>query len=214
MIKKYIAFSLFLAFILSGTSFATVQEDESAIIQQLMAQIEALTSQIQALQQQVQELQTQQQTLQEEINALTRQLEQGMQGDDVKLLQQMLATDPEIYPEGLVTGYFGPLTKAAVQRFQEKAGIDRVGRIGPQTLARINQIFEEGIKGRGAGLVEIKEGVFVPPGLLKAPGIIRLMGPAHPLFQSLPDNDENGENGDGNNENGINEENYIEGEEE
>ena len=207
MIRKYIVFFLLLAFIFGGAPLVFAQEENNTVdestIQELLSQVEALTAQIQALQQQIQELLVQEQSLKEEILSLTRQLEEGVRGEDVKILQQMLSTDPEIYPEGLVTGYFGPLTKAAVKRFQERAGIDQVGRVGPQTLARINEIFEEGVEGRGVGLVEIEEGVFVPPGLLRAPGIIRLMGEAHPFFSSLPDSDENGyENG----ENGENEE--------
>ena len=36
---------------------------------------------------------------------------------DVKILQRFLAKDKKIYPERLVTGYFGVLTKAAVANF-------------------------------------------------------------------------------------------------
>jgi len=68
----------------------------------------------------------------------TRSLEFGMRGDDVATLQTFLAMDETIYPEGLVTGYFGPLTQAAVTRFQAREGIDQVGRMGPITRARLN----------------------------------------------------------------------------
>ena len=44
----------------------------------------------------------------------------GSRGSEVKELQKCLAKDPEIYPEGEVTGYFGNLTKKAVIKFQEK----------------------------------------------------------------------------------------------
>ncbi len=70
--------------------------------------------------------------------ALTRQLEIGDSGADVSSLQTFLAQDPTIYPQGLVTGYFGTLTKAAVSNFQAKNGIATVGRVGPVTLAAIN----------------------------------------------------------------------------
>ncbi|HEY1037419.1 MAG TPA: peptidoglycan-binding protein [Candidatus Paceibacterota bacterium] len=70
--------------------------------------------------------------------ALYRQLQIGMSGSDVRELQTFLAADSSIYPEGLVTGYFGSLTKAAVARFQAKYGISAVGRVGPITLAAIN----------------------------------------------------------------------------
>jgi hypothetical protein len=69
---------------------------------------------------------------------LDRQLEITMQGADVSSLQTFLALDTTIYPQGLVTGYFGPLTKSAVSNFQTKNGIDPVGRVGPITLAAIN----------------------------------------------------------------------------
>ncbi len=69
---------------------------------------------------------------------LYRQLQFGMTGGDVSDLQTFLAGDVSVYPEGLVTGYFGPLTRAAVIRFQSKNGIDTVGRVGPITMAAIN----------------------------------------------------------------------------
>ncbi len=47
-------------------------------------------------------------------------LKLGSQGTEVKELQKCLAKDPEIYPNGEVTGYFGNKTKEAVVKFQEK----------------------------------------------------------------------------------------------
>lgn len=44
----------------------------------------------------------------------------GMTSEQVKILQQMLASEPTIYPEGLITGYYGDLTIKAVQKFQAK----------------------------------------------------------------------------------------------
>lgn len=69
---------------------------------------------------------------------LTRQLEQGMTGADVSALQTYLAQDNTIYPQGLVTGYFGTLTTSAVSNFQSRNGIATVGRVGPVTLALLN----------------------------------------------------------------------------
>lgn len=69
---------------------------------------------------------------------LYRQLEVGMRGSDVSDLQTFLALDNTIYPQGLVTGYFGFLTKAAVSNFQVRNGISSVGRVGPITMAAIN----------------------------------------------------------------------------
>lgn len=79
--------------------------------------------------------------------ALTRQLQLGMRGTDVSDLQRFLATDTTIYPQGLVTGYFGALTQAAVSRFQARNGIAVVGRVGPLTLAAINAQMNAGMVG-------------------------------------------------------------------
>ncbi len=76
---------------------------------------------------------------------LPRSLALGMEGADVTALQQFLARDPAIYPEGKVTGYFGALTEAAVKRFQAKNGIvssgtpstTGYGRVGPKTIGAI-----------------------------------------------------------------------------
>ncbi len=70
--------------------------------------------------------------------SLTRQLQLGMKGADVSTLQSFLAVDNTIYPQGLVTGYFGGLTKSAVSNFQSRNNLATVGRVGPQTLAVIN----------------------------------------------------------------------------
>jgi len=70
--------------------------------------------------------------------ALYRELSIGMSGSDVSELQTFLARDPNVYPQGLVTGYFGSLTRAAVTAFQAKNGIATVGRVGPITMAAIN----------------------------------------------------------------------------
>jgi len=73
--------------------------------------------------------------------AFYREMEVGMTGADISALQTFLAADPTIYPQGLVTGYFGPLTFAAVSNFQARNGISTVGRVGPITLAAINGMF-------------------------------------------------------------------------
>ncbi|MEK7133997.1 MAG: peptidoglycan-binding protein [Patescibacteria group bacterium] len=71
-------------------------------------------------------------------DTLYRQLEEGNSGADVSSLQTFLAKDRTIYPQGLVTGYFGSLTKSAVSNFQARNGIATVGRVGPVTLVAIN----------------------------------------------------------------------------
>ncbi|OGZ46270.1 MAG: hypothetical protein A3J54_00495 [Candidatus Ryanbacteria bacterium RIFCSPHIGHO2_02_FULL_45_13b] len=83
---------------------------------------------------------------------ITSQLDLGDRGSEVTELQTYLATNASIYPEGLVTGYFGQLTKAAIERFQTTQGIisqgtpatTGYGRVGPQTMARINSLLGSG----------------------------------------------------------------------
>lgn len=76
---------------------------------------------------------------------INRQLELGMTGSDVSSVQTFLAADPTLYPQGLVTGYFGFLTKSAVSNFQSRNGLEPVGRIGPMTLPVINAQIANGM---------------------------------------------------------------------
>ncbi len=81
--------------------------------------------------------------------AMMSQMDFGSQGADVTSLQTYLSTNPSLYPSGLVTGYFGPLTQAGVERFQTAQSIvssgspstTGYGRVGPQTLARLNTLM-------------------------------------------------------------------------
>jgi len=75
---------------------------------------------------------------------LTTQLDPGAKGANVTNLQTFLKDNPSIYPEGLVTGYYGNLTKTSVQRFQAAYGLETVGRVGPATLTKINSLIANG----------------------------------------------------------------------
>jgi len=63
-------------------------------------------------------------------------------------LQEFLKKDPVIYPEELVTGFFGPATERAVQRFQKKHGLvssgspatTGYGAVGPKTRTKLNSL--------------------------------------------------------------------------
>ncbi|GAH80099.1 unnamed protein product, partial [marine sediment metagenome] len=78
----------------------------------------------------------------------------GLRNDArVRCLQEFLKSQgPEIYPEGLVTGNFLSLTKAAVIRFQEKYADEILapweiekgtGFVGETTRAKINEILSQ-----------------------------------------------------------------------
>ncbi len=75
-----------------------------------------------------------------------RVLSVGSTGDDVTRLQQFLARDPSIYPEGIISGYYGALTEAAVRRWQVAynivssgtPGTTGFGQVGPRTAAAMS----------------------------------------------------------------------------
>ena len=79
-------------------------------------------------------------------------LKSGSQGQEVKELQKCLARNPEVYPEGEITGVFGKLTKASVIRFQEKykkeilepQGLEKgTGEVLKSTRTKLNEICFE-----------------------------------------------------------------------
>jgi peptidoglycan hydrolase-like protein with peptidoglycan-binding domain len=145
----------------SSTAFATETAttgtgDIAALqakVQMLMAQIESLKAMSMKQSAQIEELRAELQ--------LSKRLRRGDKGDEVKTLQEILATDPDIFPEGQVTGFFGPLTAKALRRFQEKAGLESVGEVGPRTLELLNKFLAQGGAGNSGK---------VPEGLLKKAG--------------------------------------------
>ena len=81
-------------------------------------------------------------------------LKVGAENSDVKQLQGILVREG-VYPEGIVSGYFGSLTQKAVQSFQEKYGIAKsgevgYGEVGPNTRAKLNQLISGSAAGTSA----------------------------------------------------------------
>ena len=89
-----------------------------------------------------------------------QELKENSQNEDVRKLQQFLSTDKTIYPEGLTTGFFGPRTKEALIKFQNKFKLEANGELNIGTKELINKILEA----QGVG----KE---IPSGLLMTPGL-------------------------------------------
>jgi peptidoglycan hydrolase-like protein with peptidoglycan-binding domain len=82
---------------------------------------------------------------------ISQQLDPGMSNADVTILQTYLAQDPTLYPQGLITGFYGTLTTAAVSNFQARNGIATVGRVGPITLMALNDQMNATAVDEGAG---------------------------------------------------------------
>lgn len=128
--------------------FASAQSPEQ--------QIAALREQIVQLQERLQQLVAQTSASSAGLSAappITRMLSRGASGEDVRRLQEFLARDRSIYPEGIVSGFFGELTERAVQRYQARYGIvsdgdaatTGFGMVGPRTLAFLRAAAVEAI---------------------------------------------------------------------
>lgn len=175
---------------LAETSTSSLQVQLEAIAK-LNEQIAALKAQLAALQQQLNQS-TQEQK--ENIIELVKTLKAGDRGDAVKTLQALLATDPTIYPEGKITGYFGVLTTKAVKRFQAKHSLPLVGNVGPKTLVKLKEVLAqnplsvENAEQNGT-TSEKRLCAIVPPGHLIAPGWLKKQDnekPVVPACQILP----------------------------
>lgn len=82
-------------------------------------------------------------------DAFKSDLKYRSEGAEVRELQKCLAQDTEVYPEGEVTGFFGPATKRAVTKFQEKYAKDILapwgyskgtGQVGKTTREKLNEV--------------------------------------------------------------------------
>ncbi|AOH56655.1 hypothetical protein ABE28_019990 [Peribacillus muralis] len=75
-----------------------------------------------------------------------RTLSMGMSNSDVKELQELLMTKG-VFPYHEETGYYGPITKASVKKFQVKTGLKADGIAGAKTNQKI-QVLRSGDMGR------------------------------------------------------------------
>lgn len=142
MMKLSYNFSIFVQ-----SSFAKAK---ARLIEELKTKISEVQAQIKTLQQQLAALQWANQT----CSSFQNDLFLGLSGAEVKCLQVFLKNQgTEIYPESLVTGFFGFATKGAVVRFQEKhyseilapAGLTKGnGYFGYFTRQKTNQLLSMG----------------------------------------------------------------------
>ncbi|MDO8557515.1 MAG: peptidoglycan-binding protein [Candidatus Jorgensenbacteria bacterium] len=141
--KIYIAVFALVIFVLpyqvgfaqTATSTASIEELQT-LIQTLQAQVTALQAQIATLNiGNVQTITDSSVLVIPDNNPISR----GSVGSVVSEVQKALKDLPDIYPEGLVTGYLGPLTEAAIKRFQEQHSIEATGEVDGETLSRIRR---------------------------------------------------------------------------
>jgi hypothetical protein len=133
-----------------STVSRTQEQEEQALIEQMLVQIDFLKKKIAELQLELARVLASQGGV--SCSQLTRDLSFGMRGDrEVGCLQELLKTkEPGLYSEGLVTGNFFSLTQAAVIRFQEKYAqeilapiglLQGTGYVGSLTRKKLNQLF-------------------------------------------------------------------------
>jgi murein L,D-transpeptidase YcbB/YkuD len=121
--------------------------DTTPTIASLMEILQGLLKQVEELQKKLQETRGEIQTVQKEIKSGLRE---GMTDEDVKKIQELLASDSTLYPRGLITGYYGPLTNEAVKRFQERHGLTVTGMVDDETRDYLEEYYSEYKGNRGA----------------------------------------------------------------
>ncbi len=133
----------------------------------------------------------------------------GSRGSDVVALQTFLAGKSFLMmPAGVSMGYFGPITKAAVMRYQTSVGIMSTGFFGPLTRAKINSDIammpgsmnsgsESGVMVGGALMVASKDivdnavnanNVTTVVAAIKAAGLVDTLKGAGPFTVFAPTN--------------------------
>jgi peptidoglycan hydrolase-like protein with peptidoglycan-binding domain len=65
----------------------------------------------------------------------------GSSGDDVKIVQAAFAQDKNLYPSGIVNGYYGILTQNAVINFQRKFSLNQSGVFNDLTTNKFNEVY-------------------------------------------------------------------------
>ncbi len=114
---KKLLFTLILTLSLPLFVSATTLSDLESKIAALLAQIQTLQTKLQTLKQ-TEPTQTPPASV---SSSFTTTLGKGSEGSEVTKLQQYLAKDGTLYPEGLITGYYGSLTESAVKTDRQVA---------------------------------------------------------------------------------------------
>lgn len=66
-------------------------------------------------------------------------LRRGMQGEDVKHIQELLK-EKGLLQDNSVTGFFGSVTQGAIQQLQQQLGVPSTGLMGPMTMQKLQEL--------------------------------------------------------------------------
>lgn len=150
--KKLIISGTLCAVALLGGSQAALAEETTTTT---AADNSAMLTKIQDLMKMIADLQAKLAVIRGEVQELTKDLSLGAKDDDVLKIQEILASDPALF--GVKpTGYFGPMTEAALKKFQERYGLEVTGKLDAPTRDAMKELRKERKDGR------------VPDGLIKS----------------------------------------------
>lgn len=150
---KYTLLSLFTVLLFVGATPAKAQTPDIASI---MARMQEIISEMQTLQSEFADLSTALagdtpssapavapagSVLGAATTALQEEAVYGNTNETITKIQTLLATDPLIYADGTVSGYFGPKTQDAIRNLQARFGLDPVGVVGPATAQILMEYF-------------------------------------------------------------------------
>lgn len=155
--KNYMKINTYIVGLIAVAFMLTVMAPQAtyAATNDTASKIEALLEKIRALQDQLR-------TIRGDVRETLRDgLKEGMTNDDVRKIQELLSSDSDVYPFGKATGFFGPLTKDAVKKFQKKAGLAETGIVDSETRKLMEEMLADRYNGK------------IPAGLLRAPGIYK-----------------------------------------
>ena len=127
-------------FVVMAVLVITPQAAKALTLEEAVAKIDAMISEMTLLKSQLKNLTdtvvtTSQSTVTPSGNILTMDLSYGATNEDIAKIQRLLATDVDIYPYGVDSGFFGPKTQDAIRLFQSRFDLDTVGVVGPSTKA-------------------------------------------------------------------------------
>lgn len=138
---------LVLGFVAGPVSYVSAHDDDNdaAMASSPSPEVQQINQQIKNLQSQIDDLKKKRATLLGNIKEekkeqkkfcreFRKQLRSGMKDDEVEALQEALIAESLLSADAM-TGFFGPMTRAALIKFQTQNGLPGAGEVGPATRA-------------------------------------------------------------------------------